>query len=62
MNIKVFPNGEALGSAAAAVAAGILRETIAKSGNVRIVVATGASQLAFFKALTSAPGIEWSRV
>ena len=62
MNVKIFPNGDALGLAAAEMAAGILRETIKNSGNARIIVATGASQFAFLKALISAPGIEWPRV
>src|ERR1700744_4885677 len=62
MNIKLFPNGDAPGLAAAAMAADILHETIKNSGSARIIVATGASQLAFLKALTSAPGIEWARV
>jgi glucosamine-6-phosphate deaminase len=62
MNIKIFSNAEALGVAAAGVAAGILRETITKSGRARIIVATGASQLVFLKTLASAPGIEWACV
>src|ERR1700742_1971600 len=62
MNIKIFSNRDALGSATAEIGADILQETIKKSGAVRIIVATGASQLAFFKALTSAPGIDWARV
>jgi glucosamine-6-phosphate deaminase len=62
MNIKLLPNREAVGLAAAETAAGLLRETIKKSGQARIIVATGASQLVFLKALASAPGIEWARV
>jgi glucosamine-6-phosphate deaminase len=62
MNTKIFPRGDALGLAAAEMAAGVLRETIKKSGHARIIAATGASQFAFLKALTSAPGIDWPRV
>jgi glucosamine-6-phosphate deaminase len=62
MNIKIFSSGDALGLAAAEMAADILRETIKKSGNARIIAATGASQLAFLKALTSAPGLDWALV
>jgi glucosamine-6-phosphate deaminase len=51
-----------MGAAAATHAAGSIRRAIDRSGKARIVVATGASQLDFLAALTSATGIDWSRV
>ena len=48
--------------AAAAHAAEALRECVRVKGKARIIAATGASQIDFLDALTSAPGIDWSRV
>src|SRR5688500_12183479 len=48
--------------AAAAHAADALRSCIRTNGAARIIAATGASQIGFLEALTSAPGIDWSRV
>jgi glucosamine-6-phosphate deaminase len=48
--------------AAANHAAHALRACIETNGGARIVVATGASQIDFLEALTSAPDIEWPRV
>lgn len=59
MNFKVFSDSGKLGVAAAETAVVILRETIATRGRARIIAATGASQFAFMKALTVAPGIDW---
>lgn len=48
--------------AAAAHAAAALEDCIRVNGSVRIVAATGASQIDFLDALTSSSGIDWSRV
>jgi glucosamine-6-phosphate deaminase len=48
--------------AAAAHAAESLRTCICENSDARIIVATGASQIAFLDALTSTPDIEWSRI
>ncbi len=48
--------------AAAAHAAQSVRSRITTNGAARIIAATGASQVDFLEALTSAAGIEWSRV
>ena len=61
MQTHVLPDKTALGEAAAADAATLLRETIARRGSACIVAATGASQFEFLDALTSAPGVDWSR-
>jgi glucosamine-6-phosphate deaminase len=62
MILKIFENKRALSEAAAAQAAEALRAAIRANGRVRIIAATGASQLDFLDALTKAPGIDWSRV
>ncbi len=51
-----------MSSAAAEHAAASLRGAIERRGRVRLVAATGASQLEFLQALTAAPGIDWQRV
>ncbi len=48
--------------AAAADAARALRSSIEARGSVRLVAATGASQIGFLGALTSMEGIDWKRV
>jgi glucosamine-6-phosphate deaminase len=62
MTIKVFQKSVEMGGAAASVAATVLRETISKRGQARIIAATGASQFSFLKALTESPGINWQAV
>ena len=51
-----------MSQAAASHAADTLRVCIRDKGTARIIAATGASQIDFLEALTSAPGIDWSRV
>jgi len=62
MNFRVYRDSERLGSAAAASAAGILREQLTSQSCVRIIAATGASQFHFLKTLTTSAGIDWARV
>lgn len=62
MVIKIFPDKQMLASAAADRAAAIINSSIAEHGKARIIVATGASQLAFLEQLSALPEIDWSRV
>jgi glucosamine-6-phosphate deaminase len=62
MNIKIFNEKKSLGKAAAVVAAEVLKSRIATQGRARIIAATGASQFTFLEALTTMPGIDWSKV
>ncbi|HEV7512629.1 MAG TPA: glucosamine-6-phosphate deaminase [Candidatus Acidoferrum sp.] len=62
MDIRIFPDKQALASAAADRAAAIIRNSITQGGHARIIAATGASQFELLKALTSLPEIDWSRV
>lgn len=62
MKVQVYNNPTQTGMAAATEAAEILKSGILSKGHVRIIAATGASQIKFLEALTSMPGIDWSRV
>lgn len=62
MDIETRADRLTLSRAAAAHAADVLCECIRAKGNVRIIAATGASQIEFLDALTSTPGIDWSSV
>lgn len=61
MPIHISPTPEALGIAAAAKAADVLNERIARQGRARLVLSTGASQFTFFEALKRHE-IDWSKV
>ena len=62
MILKIFDDKMSLAQAAAAQAAEALRNAIAKRGRARVIAASAASQLQFLQALTTMPGIDWSRV
>ncbi len=62
MRIKTYVDRVTMSRAAARHAAHALSAAIAARGRVRLVAATGTSQLEFLAALTAAPGIEWPRV
>jgi len=51
-----------MSAAAAEHAASSLRRVLNRSGNARIVAATGASQLEFLRALTALTSVDWTRV
>ena len=58
----VHPDSEQMASAAAAHAAALLRARLNLQPALRLVAATGASQLAFLENLAKEPDIDWSRV
>src|SRR5882724_3795307 len=62
MEIFVFKSKQSMAQAAAAKASSAIKDAITARGEARIIAATGASQFEFLEALTSAPGIDWSRV
>lgn len=62
MKITVAESAEEMAALAAEAAAGKIREALRERGGARVIVATGASQFGFLAALTSAPGIDWTRV
>jgi len=62
MKLAVHPSKAALAEAAAQHAKALLTATIREKGRVRLIAATGASQLEFLDALTGLPGIDWAKV
>jgi glucosamine-6-phosphate deaminase len=62
VKIAIYGDRVTTSRAAAAHAAGSLRTCIRENGDVRLVAATGASQIDFIEALPSQPDINWSRV
>ncbi len=59
VKIEVFKTKMECGVAAADRGAEILKQTIAANGRASFIVATGASQFDFLKALTEKEGIDW---
>jgi glucosamine-6-phosphate deaminase len=62
LQIKILSDKTSLSRAAAEHASNSLRSLLAEKTAVRLVAATGASQLEFLEALSSAADIDWSRV
>jgi glucosamine-6-phosphate deaminase len=60
-DVRVLSDKHVLGQTAAADAATILREAIARKGQANVVAATGAAQFEFLAALTATPGIDWKK-
>ncbi len=60
--VSVYASNDALGAAAAAEAAAIIRAAVAARGVANIIVATGNSQLTFLTALRALPGVPWEAV
>jgi glucosamine-6-phosphate deaminase len=62
MKIHVHTEPVAMGRAAAAEAAEVIRRTLATAARASVVVATGTSQLEVLGALATASGIDWERI
>jgi glucosamine-6-phosphate deaminase len=62
MDIRIMPDKEQMGKAAAAAGAELLRTALTERGAANIIVATGASQFEMLAALSESPGIDWHRV
>jgi glucosamine-6-phosphate deaminase len=60
--IRIFRTKDEMASAAANHAAGSLQRLLETQGTVRLLAATGASQLEFLGRLTSNTSIDWRRV
>lgn len=60
--LRLFPDKVSMSAAAASHAASILRKRLDQQQNLRLVAATGASQLLFLQYLAQEPSIHWSRV
>jgi glucosamine-6-phosphate deaminase len=62
MDVRVFDTKQELGRAAAERAAAAIGEAIVRSGEARVIAATGASQFEFLDALTARGDVDWKRV
>ncbi|NQT88439.1 glucosamine-6-phosphate deaminase [bacterium] len=61
MDTHIFESKDAMGSAAAELAAGRLQAAIAERGEANLILATGASQFEMLAALVQQP-VDWSKV
>jgi glucosamine-6-phosphate deaminase len=59
LSVHLYPSGQELGAAAAARTASVIRDAVSMRGRVRMIVATGNSQLEFIDALTKIAGLPW---
>lgn len=62
MLIQKAKDAAAVGLAASAQGARVLRAALARKGRANLIVATGASQFETLKCLVHEPGIDWSKV
>lgn len=62
MPVTVYTDATALGAAAARDLAAIINQAIAANGEAAIILATGNSQLSFFRALRARDDIDWDCV
>jgi glucosamine-6-phosphate deaminase len=60
--VRVYESEAAMGRAAAADMAALLRDAIAARGEANVILATGNSQLAFLRALRGDGSVDWSKV
>ncbi|MDB6069371.1 MAG: glucosamine-6-phosphate deaminase [Verrucomicrobiales bacterium] len=60
--IEIHPDRPAMGKAAAAKAASILRNAIGQQGSARLIVASAPSQDELLENLAAAPDLDWSVV
>lgn len=60
--VRVYENRAAMGAAAAADAAALLRSLLERQPEARVVFAAAPSQNEFLEALRAAPGVDWRRV
>ncbi len=65
LKLEIYPSGEAAGAAAARAAAEAMRQLDRQTpypSTIGVIFATGASQLATLRVLTSMPDLPWSRI
>lgn len=62
LDLRIYPDREQLGAAAAADIADALRNVLETQGSGRMILASAPSQSETLAALAEAPGIDWSKV
>ncbi len=59
---SIYASNAALGAAAAAEAAEVIRAAVSERDHANIILATGNSQLTFLASLRETPGVPWNAV
>ncbi len=62
LEVRIYSDRDQAGAAGAEIAAGIIREEIARRGKAAVVLASAVSQDPFLAALRSQNDVEWGRV
>lgn len=62
LTVDTYHDNSALGAAAAAAVAPVLRDELKRRGEASVIVATGNSQLAFMQALGLLRDLDWDRI
>ncbi len=62
LSVEIHPDRTAMGTAAAARAAALLRAALVSKGAARIIVASAPSQTELIAALAAAPDLDWSLI
>lgn len=62
LRVKIYPDDTTMGQAAADYVEQVLVSVIDRKGSASIILATGASQFSFFKALKNKESISWSKI
>ena len=62
LKIEIYPDSRAAGEAAAQAAAFAIRQQAQRDGDIRVIFATGASQIPTLGALTAIPDLPWNRI
>ena len=62
LTVEIYPSTAAMGAAAAANTAAHIRDAVVRTGQARVIFATGNSQFAFVEALRGQPDVPWDAV
>jgi glucosamine-6-phosphate deaminase len=62
LEVQIYSDAKAAGDAGAEIAAGLIRETLAREGRMAIVFASAVSQVPFLAALRGQPDLAWPQV
>jgi glucosamine-6-phosphate deaminase len=62
LNVRIYKDDKEMGKAAAEFTKEVLQNVLRSKGQANIIIATGASQFAFYEALKELKGIAWENV
>ena len=60
--VQVLPDSKSLGEKAAQLVARKIQSVVKEKGKIRVIFATGASQLNFIESLIRTKGVPWNKV